>query len=406
MPSSGYYDYMGGSKDVDLNELDNFLNPKKSQTAFSEEPFMGVRDRRLGGIMESGDIYAEGGNMAPSYSVSPYTKRPGIQEILKDSGFLDSMMQKEEQVRKEHLQKIKDITGVKEVEGEKDIMFPVNPEMAKKFESLPDEQKLLLQSVSSGKMSPDEYFAQQEAISQKMLAGIQGIIKIVNDKKHKLVDKEGNPLPKTGENYYSLASGQKQVGLDIEGNLPNEYITTGGGRGKSGGGGGGTEEPEILTKPDYLLTQYEKESKAAEKYTKDAGGNSIPLKEADRPVYEAHNQKATKNYLGHLLVTQKMDTHEAERTAERVLNVAAINDANADLIVDNKLNVGRPEVMRALQKAAFEGLTAKDVYAKILDLMITKRPKGLTPSGKVALPDYGNPYPEGMNPPYSGPQRR
>ena len=390
--------------DPTIEELEQMWPEMQGQSMMS---FGEKRAPRLG-EMQSGDIYAEGGNMAPSYSVSPYTKRPDAQSILKDTGFLDAMMQKEEQVRKEHLQKIKDITGVKEVEGEKDIMFPVNPEMAKKFESLPDAERLMIQSVASGKMKPEEYIQKKEEQDKQLLAAMQVIVSSQAKDRHVLT-KDGKEVPKTAEGYRGAMTPGSGVAIDSYGNWPNIQRIEGGkggGRGKSGGGGGGTEEPEILTKPDYLLTQYEKESKAAEKYTKDAGGNSIPLKEADRPVYEAHNQKATKNYLGHLLVTQKMDTHEAERTAERVLNVAAINDANADLIVDNKLNVGRPEVMRALQKAAFEGLTAKDVYAKILDLMITKRPKGLTPSGKVALPDYGNPYPEGMNPPYSGPQRR
>jgi len=375
MPSAGYYDFMGGSKDVNLNELDNLLNPKKSQTSFSEEPFMGVRDPRLGAKMESGDIYAEGGNMAPSYTVSPYSTQGTAQDILKNTGFLDAMMQKEEQIRKQRLQQIKDITGVKEIQGEEKVMFPANPEMAKKFESLPDSEKMMIQEVASGKMRPEEYRQKKEEQDKQLLAAMQVIVSQQTKDRH-ILTKEGREIPKTAEGYRGAMT--PGTGVAIEGEGPFPQGRSGGG-GRSGSSGG--EEYNIETQTNVLVQ--ERNTLLAERSkiggTNPTTGAKIPFNKDTKAQYQTYVQKIAALDLAEAILPELKDTMKAKKKAQDFLNMDVAEVPNGPLIVTgydaknnmyNRLNMSSPKVMALMQEGIRAGWNAERVYNFLIAEMV------------------------------------
>ena len=389
--------------DPTIEELEQMWPEMQGQSMMS---FGEKRAPRLG-EMQSGDIYAEGGNMAPSYSVSPYTKRPDAQSILKDTGFLDAMMQKEEQVRKEHLQKIKDITGVKEVEGEKDIMFPVNPEMAKKFESLPDAERLMIQSVASGKMKPEEYIQKKEEQDKQLLAAMQVIVSSQAKDRHVLT-KDGKEVPKTAEGYRGAMTPGSGVAIDSYGNWPQEYHTTGGkggGRGKSGGGGGGTEEPDITTQTNAIVKEQQNLEKQLGGYAKYEYNSESQKNQMVAPYTpETYNQyQTTMNKVGELQLADALQdefgTEPARKKAKNFLNVdvTRMGKTGANIIAGKdakgrpvfKLNIDNPGLFQVMQDAIKSGKTAQDVYNFILEDMVKRQ---------SVVPVSGQPQPRGWEP--------
>ena len=388
--------------DPTIEELEQMWPEMQGQSMMS---FGEKRAPRLG-EMQSGDIYAEGGNMAPSYSVSPYTKRPDAQSILKDTGFLDAMMQKEEQVRKEHLQKIKDITGVKEVEGEKDIMFPVNPEMAKKFESLADDEKLMIQSVASGKMKPEEYIQKMEEQEKNIMATIQEIVTSKTKGRHALT-KDGKEIPQTPENYRGALTGNVEV--ENYGPYPQRYITEGGGKGggsgRGGGGGGGTEEPEITTQTNAIVKEQQNLEKQLGGYAKYEYNGETQKNQMVAPYTpETYNQyQTTMNKIGELQLADALQdefgTEPARKKAKNFLNVDVIRmgKTGANIIAGKdakgrpvfKLNIDNPGLFQVMQDAIKSGKTAQDVYNFILEDMVKRQ---------SVVPIPGQPQPRGWEP--------
>lgn len=332
--------------------------------------------------MRKGDIYAAGGMggydpsaqgyMDPSYTISQ--PRDEVKSILEESGYLDMMMQKEAEKRKKHVEKIKNITGIKQIQGEEEFTRAADPERAKRWESQPQQDKMMIASVAEGKIQPQQYRSmkiQQEEQKKKQMVDF---LKIAAQEGGVLRGKGGKRVGTTRRNVDELLGGE-DVSAEFKGgsSTVRQYYSGGaGGRGRGRGKGGGapsTRQEKLTTsrqQVNNLMTQRSKLTSTV--YDDDGNPIKTPMAETNKKQYDKITNDIARFEIADYLELLNVPTDKAQANALKILDMNVIEEPEGGMIVDNRLNMANSKVSRALARAAKnpeDGVTAQSIFEAI-----------------------------------------
>lgn len=331
--------------------------------------------------MRSGEIYAAGGQggydpsaqgyMDPSYTIPQ--PRDEVSNILDESGYTDMMRQKEEGKRKKHIEKIMELTGVKKIAGAEQYTQKADPEKAKIWKTLPEQDKMMVSSVAEGKMQPQEFRDLKIQQSEQKKKQMLDFLKIAAQEGGVLTGEGGKKIGTTARNVEQLLGGE-DVAATFKGGTSTvrQYYSGGGG---GGGGGKGAGDPSgRLEKASVSQAQVDKISDQQSKLIStvyDDNGNPIktPLSKENQKKYDEYEQDKVPFKIAAINEELGIPTLSAQANARKILgDVSFISDPEGGMIVANKLNILNPQVLRALARAAQNpalGMTADKIYTRI-----------------------------------------
>ena len=337
--------------------------------------------------MRSGEIYAAGGQggydpsaqgyMDPSYTIPQ--PRDEVSNILDESGYTDMMRQKEEGKRKKHIEKIMELTGVKKIAGAEQYTQKADPEKAKIWKTLPEQDKMMVSSVAEGKMQPQEFRDLKIQQSEQKKKQMLDFLKIAAQEGGVLTGEGGKKIGTTARNVEQLLGGE-DVAATFKGGTSTvrQYYSGGGGGGGRGGGAGAPSER--LEKLSTSLQQANTIQKTRDKLlVNDVTGEKVPVSEKNRKQYQQYTNEIAQYKIADLLEVIGIGTNKAQEQSRRIMDVDVIEEpgTNAPMIIDNRLNIANNKIVRALARAAMnpaENKTAADIF-KIIEAEMAKANK-------------------------------